>query len=73
MYLAAASICCLCVSACPWLGLQVKLMRSWALVCDVYFLEPQVGAARRPALPRIAAAGAVLPGGCSHAARPRHT
>lgn len=23
--------------------LQTKLMRSWALVCDVYFLEPQVG------------------------------
>ena len=26
-----------------WLCTQIKLMTSWAVVCDVYFLEPQVG------------------------------
>jgi hypothetical protein len=62
----------MCLPAAGW-AVQVKLMRSWALVCDVYFLEPQVGAARPPALHCPAAAGAVLPGGCSPALLPaRH-
>ena len=39
----------------PCLCLQSKLMRSWALVCDVYFLEPQVGAAAAAAAAGAAA------------------
>lgn len=30
---------CKCVRLC--VDLQLKLMTSWAVVCDVYFLEPQ--------------------------------